>query len=428
MANTYSVLVIGSGGREHALAWKLQQSPAVNQVYIAPGNAGSVEVGTNVAIAADDIDQLLAFAKAEEIFLTVVGPEVPLAAGIVDAFEAQGLKIFGPTRAAAQLETSKAWTADFLEQYAIPHPVSRSFTDAATAKAFVEEAGTVFVVKASGLAAGKGVIVPETMEETLAAIDQLMIEHVAGAAGQQIVLQEKLSGQEVSLLALTDGKTIVPLLPAQDHKRIFDHDQGPNTGGMGVYAPTPFASPEDILRIQESILQPAIDGMADQGIPYKGLLYAGLMMTPSGPQVIEFNARFGDPETQPLMMLLESDLFELLLACVEGRLTPEMVSFKQGSAVCVILAAEGYPGPYAKGVPIAGLDREEVDPDIQVFHAGTSFKAGTVVSSGGRVLAVTAWDETLFDALRKVYGAIGTTGIHFDGMQYRTDIGNHATS
>ncbi|MFW5703738.1 MAG: phosphoribosylamine--glycine ligase [Patescibacteria group bacterium] len=417
------VLIIGSGGREHALGWKLIQSQQVSSLYFAPGNGGTARLGTNIEVAVDNIRALADFAEREQIDLTVVGPEVPLEAGIVDLFEERSLKIFGPRRQAALLETSKAWTADFLEKYNIPHPVSRTFRESKEAKEYIQSVSFDVVVKASGLAAGKGVIVPETKDEAIVAVDQIMNEQSFGDAGNEVVVQEKIFGQEVSLLALSDGETIVPLLPAQDHKRIFDHDEGPNTGGMGAYAPTSFASDADILTIQETILRPTIEGMKEQGTPYKGVLYAGLMMTESGPKVIEFNARFGDPECQPIMMLLDVDLYDVLTACISGSLTPEMIQFKEGSAVCLVLAAAGYPGAYKKGDSILGLETI-TNPEIQVFHAGTiKTEDGAVITAGGRVLGVTAWGEDLSEALELAYGSVGAGGVYFADMQFRTDIG-----
>lgn len=424
-----TVMIIGSGGREHALAWKLRQSPHVDEIFIAPGNGGTLQVGTNVSIQADDIETLAAFALAEQVDLTIVGPEVPLEAGIVDQFEKLNLPIFGPSQKAALLESSKAWASEFLRQYQIPHPRSQSFQDSESAISYTRtlaQRQIGFVIKASGLAAGKGVILPKTQKEAEDTIHQIMDERIFGNAGSEIVIQEKIAGQEVSVLALSDGNTVVPLIPAQDHKRIFDNDEGPNTGGMGAYAPTPFASEQDLLAIQESILQPVIDGMREQGTPYKGVLYAGLMMTESGPQVIEFNVRFGDPECQPIMMLLQSDLYELAQACINGTLQPEMVQFQPGAAICVVMAAEGYPGSYRKGDPI-DQSEDTIDPDVQVFHAGTLRSTdGQIVTNGGRVLGITAWDETIGEAISKAYAAIDHGIVRFSGMQYRRDIGKKA--
>lgn len=397
------VLIVGSGGREHAIGWKLQQSPDVGNLYFAPGNAGTAEIGENVP---------LSWVDEHRPALTVVGPEVPLAAGIVDVFEERGLPIFGPNKAASQLEVSKAWATDFMVRHAIPHPRSRVFRETDEAICFVRKPPWQnIVIKADGLAAGKGVILPELPVEAEDAVRSMLSGKTFGDAGRTIVIQERLTGPEVSVLAFCDGKVAVPLIPAQDHKRRLDGDRGPNTGGMGAYAPV---RDVDVEEIHRTILQPTVDGMRGEGHPYKGILYAGLMLTSQGPRVLEYNVRFGDPETQPLMMLLESDLTPILMACIQGTLKPEMVRFRSGAAVCVVLASEGYPESSTKGVIIEGLDAVR-DPNIQIFHAGT-----------GRVLGVTAYGTTIGEALQRAYGAIGTEGVHFKGMQYRNDIGKQA--
>lgn len=422
---TKNVLIVGKGGREHALGWKLSQSPHVTNLFFAPGNPGTKQIGENVPIEQDDIQGLVNWAKQNKIDLTVVGPELPLSLGIVDAFTDAKLPIFGPTQKAAQLETSKAWATDFMKRHGIPRPASQTFTDPNEAREFIESVSFDIVVKASGLASGKGVIVPQSKEEALAAVEEIMVNKAFGDAGSELVIQEKLNGQEISVLALCDGKTAVPLLPAQDHKPVYDGDSGPNTGGMGVYAPTPFTTETEMNFIHQSIITRTMDGLKKEDIHYKGVLYAGLMVTDRGPKVLEYNVRFGDPETQPLMMLLDSDLYTILESSITGTLKKKDVVFKEESAVCVIVAAEGYPRNYKKGTPIHGLDTIEKE-SVQVFHSGTSEKDGTIVTDGGRVLGVTATGATLEDARTDAYTVIGKGGVHFDGMHYRTDIGQKA--
>lgn len=418
------ILIIGSGGREHALGWKLKQSTHIGKMFFAPGNGGTSQLGENISIAVHDKKELLKFAKKQKIDLIVVGPEAALATGIVDLFEKNNLKIFGPTKKAALIETSKSWATHFMKRHFIPHPRSREFTDAEKAKKFLRSSiGYQVVIKADGLAAGKGVIVHDTIDEAIQAIDTIMIAKEFGSAGNRILIQERLSGPELSVLAFTDGTTVIPLLSAQDHKRVFDNDKGPNTGGMGAYAPVPFVTDELMQKIQYEILQPTVDGMREEGIPYKGVLYAGLMLTMDGPKVIEFNARFGDPEVQPLMMLLKSDLYEVLMACIDGTLQKDQVTFRKGAAICVVIAAGGYPGKYNKGDEIRGLNRDE--KDITVFHAGTKIENGVVVTDGGRVLGVTTHAGSFTEAQKKAYEIIGENGISFYGMQYRKDIGKN---
>ncbi len=420
-----SVLVIGSGGREHAMAWKLAQSPLVNEVLIAPGNAGTALVGRNVPIGAEDVAALVAFAQENGIGLTAVGPEVPLAMGVVDAFQAAGLTVFGPTQAAAQLEASKAFAKEFMQEFGIPTAVSHTFNNFADAVGALRAAPLQngIVIKASGLAAGKGVVVCDTRDEAEAALREIMLDKAFGASGDLVLLEERLSGPEVSLLAFCDGKTAVPMLPARDPKRAYDHDEGPNTGGMGVYAPPPDVDANLIQQIMDSVIQPALNGMAQRGTPYAGVLYAGIMLTTAGPKVLEFNCRFGDPETQVILPMLQSDLAEIMLACVEGRLTADLVQVFPGSAVTVVMASPGYPGSYPTGLPISGLD--DALHDVTVFHAGTSPQQGQIVTSGGRVLCVTALGDDLETAVSRAYA--GVQKIHFDGAHYRTDIGrqNH---
>ena len=417
------VLVIGGGGREHAIAWKLAQSDQVDEIFIAPGNAGTALVGTNVAINVEEIEALVTFATENEIGLTAVGPEIPLAMGIVDAFQRAGLKVFGPTQAAAQLESSKAFAKAFMQEHGIPTAKAAIFTEYEAAKsvlpAFVSAVGVV--IKASGLAAGKGVIVCDTTTEAETALQEIMQDKSFGAAGDEVLIEERMSGPELSLLVLTDGKTAVPLMPSRDHKRAYNNDEGPNTGGMGVYGPPADVDQALVDDVMATIVEPTIRGMAAQDTPYVGVLYAGLMLTADGPKVIEFNCRFGDPETQVVLPMLDGDLAEIMLACTEGRLTPELVDIYPGSAATIVMASPGYPGSYPKGLPITGLD--EVS-DAIVFHAGTTKENDQVVTSGGRVLCVTALGDDLETAISRAYA--GVEKIHFDGAHYRTDIGRDA--
>lgn len=417
------VLVIGGGGREHALVWKIAQSPRVEKIYCAPGNAGIKALAECVEIAADDVEKLLAFAREEGINLTVVGPEAPLMAGIVDAFRAEGLRIFGPTRAAAELEGSKAMAKDLMAKYNIPTAAYRVFTEAEPAKAFIRQLGAPCVVKADGLAAGKGVIVARTLAEAEAAVDLIMGERAFGSAGDRVVVEEYLEGQEVSILAFTDGRTVIPMVSAQDHKRIFDGDQGPNTGGMGAYSPAPIYTPEVAAVVEREILLPTIQGMAADGRPYQGVLYAGLMLTKDGPKVLEYNARFGDPETQAVLPRLETDLVEIMEAVIDGRLDEIQIQWKPEAAVCVVMAAEGYPGPITKGDEIQGL-AEAAATGALVFHAGTMAEGERILTAGGRVLGVTALGANIEEAIQKAYQGVGC--IRFRGMQYRRDIGAKA--
>lgn len=415
------LLVIGAGGREHALVWKLAQSPHVAEIFVAPGNAGTAQLATNVPIAAADLSALFHFARNNRIDLTIVGPEDPLALGIVDLFQAERLKIFGPSRAAAQLEASKAFAKRFMQEMHIPTARFGSFTDYDEAIAYLHQQEGQVVVKASGLAAGKGVIVCEDQVEAAAALAQIMRDKAFGSAGDHVVIEERLTGPELSLLAFSDGNTIVPMLPARDHKRVYDGDQGPNTGGMGAFAPPPDLNSTLITDIAQNALNPVIQGMAERGTPYIGVLYAGIMLTPTGPKVLEYNCRFGDPETQVILPMLESDLVEIMLACLERRLTPELVQRKEGACATVVIAAPGYPGPYLKGLSIRGVEIAAALPHTQVFHAGTRLENGQLVSSGGRVLSVSAWGNSLDAALERTYA--GVQHIQFEGAHYRTDIG-----
>ena len=417
----YRVLVIGSGGREHALVWALKRSPQVGQIYVAPGNAGTQAVASNVPIRAEDTRALVGFAREQRIDLTIVGPETPLAAGVVDAFQAAGLRIFGPTQAAAQLEASKAFAKDFMRRHHIPTAAYATFSDYEQALAYVREQNCPLVVKADGLAAGKGVLMCKTTAQAENALKQAMQDAAFGTAGAQVVIEEWLTGPELSVLAFSDGKTVAVMPPARDHKRACDDDKGPNTGGMGAYTPVPDASPDLIEQVRRDILQPAIDGMAAEGRPYVGVLYAGLMLTEDGVKVLEFNCRFGDPETQVILPLLESDLLEIMLACVEGRLSEQPVQWQAGACATVVLAAPGYPGDYPKGLFISGLEQAEAQQNALVFHAGTDRINYQYITASGRVLAVSGTGATLDDALRTSYAAI--RHIHFEGLYYRRDIG-----
>ena len=419
-----NVLVIGSGGREHTLAWKLSQSPRVSKVFCAPGNAGIASVATCVPIAADRMDELVAFARGEGIGLTVVGPEDPLSKGIVDAFEKEGLRIFGASRRAAEIEASKSFAKYLMNKYRIPTADGETFTSVKKARAYVETRGAPIVVKADGLAAGKGVMVCRTVKEALAALDRIMVEREFGDAGRKVVVESCLTGEEASFLAFTDGKTVLPLPTSQDHKPIYDEDRGPNTGGMGAYSPAPVVDRYLHRRIMNEIMIPTVKAMAAEGRPYKGVLYAGLMIDGDTPRVLEFNGRFGDPEAQPLLMRLKTDLVEIMEAVIDERLDQVRIEIDPRATVCVVMASGGYPGKYAKGHPIEGLDRAARMRDVMVFHAGTALKDGTVVTNGGRVLGVTALGDTIEAAIRKAYRAVGK--ISWKNVQYRTDIGRKA--
>ena len=420
------VLVIGSGGREHALAWKAAQSANVETVFVAPGNAGTATEPKleNIAISVGDIEGLVTFAKQNDIGLTIVGPEQPLVDGVVDAFEANGLTIFGPSAKAAQLEGSKSFTKDFLARHQIPTADYQNFTEVEPALAYVREQGAPIVVKADGLAAGKGVIVAMTLIEAEDAIKDMLAGNAFGDAGHRVVIEEFLEGEEASFIVMVDGKNVLPFATSQDHKRALDGDKGPNTGGMGAYSPAPVVTADIHNRIMAEVIMPTVEGMAKEDAPYKGFLYAGLMITADGtPKVIEYNCRFGDPETQPIMMRLESDLAELCLSACQGELDKAEISFDNRAAVGVVLAAGGYPASYDKGDVISGLDSAG-DDSAKVFHAGTALNDGDVVTAGGRVLCATALGENVTGAQAKAYELVKQ--ISWQGMEYRTDIAYRA--
>ncbi len=419
-----NLLVIGGGGREHALVWKLRQSPRVRQIYCAPGNAGIGGLAELVPIAADDIPALLAFARAQRIDLTIPGPELPLTLGIVDEFERHGLRVFGPTRAGAQLEGSKAFTKDLMRRCHIPTGFFGSFTDADEAVQYIREVGAPIVVKADGLAAGKGVIICQSVKDAEDAVSEIMRGKIFGDAGNRVVIEEFLEGEEVSFMAITDGQTVLPLASSQDHKRIGDGDTGPNTGGMGAYSPAPIVSAQLHDRIMREVMTPIVTGLRERGIVYKGVLYAGLMIHNGSPKVLEFNARFGDPECQTLLLRLKSDLLAALEAVVDGRLADIRLEWDTRAAACVVLAADGYPGSYNKGQSIRGLDRLHGWRDGVVFHSGTAIRNGDIVTNGGRVLGVTALGSDIAAAVAEAYRAVKQ--IEWDGMYYRRDIGRRA--
>lgn len=420
------VLIIGQGGREHALAWKLSLSPKVTRVYCAPGNAGTALDAVNVDLNPSDTKRLVKFAQTEKFDLTVVGPEAPLTAGVVDAFQAAGLRVFGPTQAAAQLEGSKVFAKQMMRLANVPTADFRVFTDADDAvRSLDEREDNAVVVKADGLCAGKGVVVCDTRDEAVTAIHRMLVEREFGDAGGRIVIEERLTGQELSVLALVDGRTIVTLEPAQDHKAAWDDDKGPNTGGMGAYSPAPIAAPELMDEVIHKVLIPTVHAMRKQGTEFQGVLYAGLMLTPQGPKVLEFNVRFGDPEAQPVLMRLKTDLFDVLWAATEGRLRDfTHLEWDERPAVCVVMASEGYPGKYDKGLPIRGLDDAARLPDTKVFHAGTAKLGDQIVTDGGRVLGVTALGNDIADAKRKAYAAVKC--IRWDGAWCRKDISDKA--
>jgi len=431
VAKRLKVLLVGSGGREHSLAWKIMQSSRLDALYVAPGNAGTALMNqssngngriSNLEIDSNDIPSLIAFANQNQIDLVVVGPEDPLSAGLADQLKAAGVRVFGPSRAAAQIEASKAFAKAFMSRQKIPTAAYKTFVRYENARAYLDGlAGDPppVVIKASGLAAGKGVIVPKSRQEALDALQQIMEARQFGAAGAEVVIEARLDGPEVSLIAFCDGEIARPMVPAQDHKRIYEGELGPNTGGMGAYAPVPICPSEMVKELTTAILQPVVDGLRMEGSPFVGALYAGLMLTDDGPKVIEFNCRFGDPETEVILPLLKSDILDIFLACTGGYLSDIDISWKDGAAACVVLASQGYPGKYPRGYEIAGLDSQI--HDAYVFHAGTRLHGNKVLTSGGRVLCVSGWGESIQTALSNAYSVVET--ISFDGMVYRKDIG-----
>ena len=418
------VLIIGSGGREHALAWKLSQSPEIDTLYCAPGNGGIAELAELVDVGPEDVDALAEFAESKDIELTVVGPEAPLAKGIVDVFEKRGLRIFGPTKAAARLESSKVFAKNLMKKYHVPTAHFSVFDDPQAARAYVRQLGAPIVVKADGLCGGKGVIVANTLSEALGAIDLLMEDRIFKQAGERIVIEERLTGEEVSILAITDGTTALPLLPSQDHKRLLDGDRGPNTGGMGAYAPAPRVTEAMTQQVLDEIITPTLKGLANEGTPFKGVLYAGLMLTEDGPRALEYNVRFGDPELQAILPLLASDLVPLLDEAIEGRLATTSLQWKPGSCACVVVASGGYPGEFQIGKEIRGLEALKNREGVLVFHAGTKRDHKRLLSWGGRALNIVGTGSDIDTALRRAYEAVAQ--VSFEKMQYRKDIGARA--
>ncbi len=414
------ILVIGKGGREHALVWKLSQSDKAEKIFVAPGNAGIAELAETVPIAVDDLTGLADFAKKNLVNLTVVGPELPLTLGIVDIFEQRGLKIFGPNKEAAEIEGSKAFAKNFMDKYHIPTARFKVFTSHLEAIDFTISASYPLVIKADGLAAGKGAVIVNEPDEAKSQIEEIMVEMVFGKAGSKVLIEEFLTGEEVTVMALTDGERVIPMVSSQDHKRIGEGDTGLNTGGMGAYAPTSIVNEKMLQQITDEILEPTIRGLAEQGRKYTGVLYTGLMITDRGPKVLEYNCRFGDPETQAALPLLESDLAQIFSDIADGYLNIDEIRWKDACAACVVLASKGYPAAVEKGMLIKGLDKIDSDSCV-IFHAGTARSGNQYITDGGRVLGVTALDKTLSGALARAYDAIN--GIHFDGMQYRRDIG-----
>jgi phosphoribosylamine--glycine ligase len=420
-----NVLVVGSGGREHALCWKIGTSSLVDEVFCAPGNGGIASEAACVDIPAGDIPALLEFARSNAVGLTLVGPEAPLAAGIVDAFQSERLPVFGPVKSAARLEGSKAFAKEMMQRASIPTARFGVFTETEAARAYIRRADFPLVVKADGLAAGKGVIVTSSTHEALEALDEVMVARAFGEAGSCVVIEERLVGEEASFIAICDGEHIVPLASSQDHKPVFDHDRGPNTGGMGAYSPAPVLDEASQGLVMENVLYPLVRAMKLAGITYRGVIYAGLMMTANGPKVLEFNARMGDPETQPLLMRLKSDIVPLLLETATGGSIRDMeLDWEEGPSVCVVMASGGYPGSYEKGKPVEGIGDAEAIPGVKVFHAGTTLDRGKVLTSGGRVLGVTALGDGLEETIRKAYQAVSC--ISFEGAHFRRDIGRKA--
>ena len=418
------VLDVGGGGREHALVWKVSQSPKVTKIYAAPGNAGIAQLAECAPIKAEDIQGLLSFARSNAVDLTIVGPEGPLSMGIVDEFTKEGLRIFGPSGKAAEIEASKRFSKDLMKKYHIPTAEYGVFTDKAAAEAYVREKGVPIVVKADGLASGKGVVVAETADEALKALDLIMSQKAFGTAGDRVVIEECLKGEEASFMAFTDGKAVVPMASSQDHKRVFDGDKGPNTGGMGAYSPAPVVSKKLERKIMEEIMVPTVQAMEKEGRLFKGVMYAGVMIHDGKAKVLEFNARFGDPETQPIMARLDTDLIDIIEAILAGKLSKMDIKWKPESAVCVVMASGGYPGNYAKGREITGLEKAAGHKNVLVFHSGTSLKNGKFITDGGRVLGVTGLGSVIAAAIDNAYA--GVREISFEGAHYRRDIGARA--
>ena len=418
------ILIIGSGGREHALGWKIKQSLLVSKIYFAPGNSGTKQIGKNVSIEVTNIQGLLKFAKGKKIDLTVVGPETPLVLGISDVFKKEKLKIFGPSKKAAQIEGSKTFSKQLMKKYKIPTAEYFSFNNFSEANKYLQHVKYPQVIKADGLSLGKGVAICKNRKDAEKFLKQLMVDKIFGGSGEKIIIEECLYGQEISFMVITDGKDFLSFLPSQDHKRLNENNQGPNTGGMGAYTPVPFLDKKLIKQIEKEIIIPTIKAMAKEGCLYQGILYPGLILTKEGPKVLEYNCRFGDPETQPLMMSLESDLIEIILAQQKGNLKNKKLIFKKGFSVGVVLASAGYPEEYKKGDQIIGLGKVN-DKDVQIFHAGTKEVDKKIITNGGRVLSVTAKSITLDETIKKAYQYIGKKGVYFKGMQYRKDIGKN---
>lgn len=417
-----NVLVIGSGGREHAIVWRVKQSPKLKKLYALPGNPGTVQLAENISgISIEDHAAIVSFCKEKQIDLVIVGPEAPLASGLADSLLVEGIRCFGPKRAAAQIEASKVFAKDFMARHHIPTAKYATFTQFDDAIQYLESVNYPIVIKASGLAAGKGVILPETTDEARSTLQAILVDKGFGDSGDEVVIEERLIGQEVSLMVFTDGTTVIPMLPAQDHKRLLDGDDGPNTGGMGAYAPAPIFTVDMMNEVIDSVLKPAIKGLESEGAPFVGVLYAGLMLTPNGIRVLEFNCRFGDPETQVVLPLLETDLLEIAEACINGNLADVNIEWKKGAAVCVVLASKGYPEKVESGKSIA---IEEWPQDMVCFHAGTKMNNGNLITSGGRVFGLTSWAGDIESAVEKVYANIDK--VSFEGMQYRKDIAHRA--
>jgi phosphoribosylamine---glycine ligase len=416
-----NVLIIGSGGREHALAWKISQSPRLTKLFIAPGNPGTMACGENVSLDIKDHAAVVRFCVEKKIDLVIVGPEIPLAAGLADSLSAAGIRCFGPSQAAAQIEASKVFAKDFMARHHIPTARYATFEKIADAIVYLEKTDYPIVIKASGLAAGKGVILPETLEEAKATLISILIDKTFGDAGNEVIIEERLSGPEVSLMAFTDGKTVIPMLPAQDHKRLLDGDNGPNTGGMGAYAPAPIFTTDMMNEAMESVLKPAVNGLMFEGAPFVGVLYPGLMLTQNGIRVLEFNCRFGDPETQVVLPLLETDLLDIVDACVDGMLAEVNIRWKKGAAVCVVQASKGYPEKAESGKEVSF---SPLPADIVCFHAGTKTSGDKVLTAGGRVFGLTSWADDIESAIDTVYANIKS--VSFEGRQYRSDIAHRA--